>query len=152
MILAGLALACWTGWTLTSKWPQWDTISAVIGWLGVIVGLFFFWAGLYNRRMSTSYPRYCELILTQRIRSTDRLAQLMGITPETARRDVKTMISQKVLLGAQLSKDGEITEESDVQAPPSQTHPGADLLCPGCGAMNESDKEQCVFCGRTLRR
>ena len=149
MIFAGLALACWTGWSLTS---QTEPVGTVMGWIGVIAGLYFFWVGLYGRKKSSRFPRYRELILTQGVRSVDQLAPLMGVTPDTVRWDVKLMISQKVLLGAQLSKDGEITEVSDTPPSPSQTPPaGGDFICPGCGALNGGDNEQCAFCGRALR-
>lgn len=152
MIFAGLALIFWTSWVLSSGWSQLDSITAALNWFGLIVGIIFFLSGRYGRKKSSRFPRYRELILTQGVRSVDQLAPLMGVTPDTARWDVKAMISQKVLLGAQLSKDGEITEVSDTPPSPSETPPaGADIICPGCGAMNESDKEQCAFCGRTLR-
>ena len=141
LMTAGGVLAAWAGFNLITYG------NLIMDGLGLVAGLFFLYTGYSSRKAADRFPQYGDLIVTKGIRTTQRLSEMLNITPETAMRDVKTMIAQKALLNAELSDKGIIT---DLSVPKDYDAPST-ITCPGCGATLSAHASSCLFCGRDIK-
>lgn len=143
LMVAGAALAGWAGWNLIAYG------NFILDGLGLVAGLFFLYTGYASRKAAERFPQYGEWIVTKGIHTTQRLAEVMNVTPETAMRDVKAMIGQKALLNAELSDKGIITDLSVPKDYDAPTPTG--ITCPECGATISARSSSCIFCGYDIK-
>lgn len=140
MILFAIALFC-----LFNE----DTRSAAV--IYIIGGVAMLIYGKNNEKKIARYRKYIELIINNNISSIDTIASVCGISYETCRSELTTLISKGVLKNATISDTTHtINFTKKIMA---STEQAVMVTCSGCGAsvaIPKGTRCECDYCGNTL--